>query len=115
MESIKNQRIASDGSTEIIMSKLTISNAQKAIVSKSVYKMTNASSRINILDKEIRKIKNAISEDPKTLKLKELKRQRKLINNVHNESATAYNAVLEMALSDIPGSNILEKIDKLGV
>lgn len=115
MSNLQKADITRDESTELMLSKLTISQAQKDIASKSVYKMTNASSKMNFLEKEIRKVKNAIAEDIKTQKLKELKRQLKIFKSIHQESINSYNGILEMALADIPGKNVVEKLEKLGV
>ena len=96
-----------------VLNGVDIPDSQKAIVKNAIMRIVNTSSAINLLENEIKIVKNDIAESVEFQKLKEFKRQLRELKHVNAEAVSHYNGAFEMALADTPGENLAEKIKQL--
>jgi hypothetical protein len=58
----------------------------------------------------MRALKLKVNESEEARELKKLKAKRKMLMSIHQDAASAYNGALEMALAEVPGHTLSEKI-----
>ena len=76
-------------------------------------RISATAARLQRLEKEISQAKSKINESDEARLLKKLKSERKLLQKLQVEATSAYNGALEMALAEVPGKTLSEKIRRL--
>lgn len=90
-----------------------ITPSQKAIVRIHSERIVTASSRLEMKQREALKIKERLNASEDARRLKALKQEIKQLKHLHKDSVNVYNGALEMALADVDGANLSEKIENI--
>jgi hypothetical protein len=100
--------------TEDIVKKLAIPESQKEIYLNSVYKVIRCTAKLTDFENKMKKLRSDLNDDPRTRQLKDLKKKIKMVKSLNAEAIATANGALEMALSEIPGNSIEDKLNLIG-
>lgn len=87
-----------------------LGEAQNATLRQAEGRISATAARIQRIDREMSVLKAKIAESDETRQLKKLKAERKLMAILQRDATSTYNGALEMALAEIPGRSLNEKI-----
>lgn len=99
---------------DLPIEKINLTEAQLQALRFAEGRISATAARLQRLDKEITQVKSKINESEEARLLKKLKVERKLLQKLQVEATSAYNGALEMALAEVEGKTLSEKIRRLG-
>lgn len=100
-------------SIDLPIEKIRLNEAQMQTLRFAEGRISATAARLQRIDKEITQIKSKINESDEARQLKKLKSERKLLQKLQVEATSAYNGALEMALAEVEGKTLSEKLRRL--
>jgi len=102
--------IMPENALELPVEKIALAPAQAETLRRSEERIAAAAAMLLRVEREIKTLKMKINESQEARELKKLKAKRKMLMSIHQDAASAYNGALEMALAEVPGHTLSEKI-----
>lgn len=93
--------------------RLTLSKNQIETIQRSKERIANTGASLDRIAREKMSLKQKIDASPESKRLKELKTIEKTLKSIYKDSTSAYNGVLEFALSEVEGKTLSEKIQRI--
>lgn len=93
--------------------RLNLSQSQLETFRNTEKRIAAAAARLDMLDREILGLKQKINSTQESKRMKELKGLKKAVTSIYKDSASAYNGALELALSEVEGKTLSEKIQRI--
>ena len=87
-----------------------LSNSQAQTLKHSEERIAATAARMQRIERDMKAIKVKIDESEETRQLRKLKAEKKFLSILQRDATSAYNGALEMALADIPGKSLSEKM-----
>jgi|GEM_PF-1765106 len=110
---MNNQEIIKIGDTVLPVELLGISKQQQELIKKSIGRIADTSSRLEMVEREIANLHRKIQENPLQEQFKKLKQQRKILNKIQHDSTNVLNGVMEAVLINVQGESLMEKYENL--
>jgi hypothetical protein len=110
---MRDEKALASVSVDLPIEKIRLSEAQLQALRFAEQRISATAARLQRLEKEISQAKSKINESDEARLLKKLKSERKLLQKLQVEATSAYNGALEMALAEVPGKTLSEKIRRL--
>ncbi len=107
------EAIVPETAIELQVDKMRLSAAQAEALKRSEERIVAAAAMLQRIEREMRALKLKVSESEEARELKKLKAKRKMLLSIHQDATSAYNGALEMALAEVPGKTLSEKIRRL--
>lgn len=98
---------------DLPIEKIRLNEAQMQTLRFAEGRISATAARLQRIDKEITQIKSKINESDEARQLKRLKSERKILQKLQVEATSTYNGALEMALAEIEGKTLSEKLRRL--
>lgn len=98
---------------DLPIEKIRLNEAQMQTLRFAEGRISATAARLQRIDKEITQIKSKINESDEARQLKRLKSERKLLQKLQVEATSTYNGALEMALAEVEGKTLSEKLRRL--
>ncbi len=102
--------IMPENALELPVDKIALAPAQAETLRRSEERIAAAAAMLQRIEREIRAMKMKVNESKEARELKKLKAKRKMLLSIHQEATSTYNGALEMALAEVPGETLYEKI-----
>jgi hypothetical protein len=100
-------------SIDLPIEKIRLNEAQMQTLRFAEGRISATAARLQRLEKEITQIKSKINESDEARQLKRLKSERKILQKLQVEATSTYNGALEMALAEVEGKTLSEKLRRL--
>lgn len=98
-----------------ILAGLVVPESQKLVVKSASMQIINVTTQNTLVDDEIRRIKAEIAKDTRMQELKELKKVKRELKQLHRDAVANYNGAMKVVLADVPGDTLIEKYRTLGI
>lgn len=95
------------------MEQLKLSEAQLETFARNEKRLAQAAAMLARLERDERALKSKIDASEDAKKLKEIKQQRRVMKQIEFEVSAAYNGAIDLALSEVQGNSLQEKIRNL--
>lgn len=98
---------------DLPIEKIRLNEAQMQTLRFAEGRISATAARLQRLEREISQLKSKINESEEARQLKRIKSERKLLQKLQIEATSTYNGALEMALAELPGKTLGEKLRSL--
>lgn len=98
-----------------ILAGLVVPESQKLVVKSASLQIVNVTTQSTAVDEAIRSLRSELENDPRMQELKELKKVKRELKQLHRDAVANYNGAMKVVLADVPGDTLIEKYRTLGI
>lgn len=110
---MRDEKALATITVELPLEKVKLGEAQMQALRFAEQRIAATAARLARLEKEMTQLKSKINGSEEARELKRIKAERRLLQKLQTEATSAYNGALEMALAEVPGKTLSEKIRRL--